>query len=203
MILAPAGREGGESVQGNQRFRQELVALLPRLRRFATSLAHDPAQADDLVQAACEKALSRRHQFSEGTRLDSWMYRIVQTTWIDELRAASRRRLQVVDCEASALELVPDHRPQQETEAILTLAAVRRAMATLPDQQQVVLALVCVEGLSYREAGDVLGVPIGTVMSRLARARLALTRLLQTVPENEGRAASRGGAELEVGNGTI
>ncbi len=73
-------------------FSDQLIAVLPRLRRFARGLAGSAAEADDLVQAACERALARAHQFQEGTRFDSWMFRIVQTIWIDQIRARDVRR---------------------------------------------------------------------------------------------------------------
>lgn len=159
----------------DQDFRRELVELLPRLRRFARALAGHPDRADDLVQAACEKALTKAHQWQPGTRLDSWMYRILQTTWIDDCRASAHRQSHLEEVD---LDTVADHGAVRHLEARTTLAAVRRAVRALPDAQRAVLGLVCVEGLSYREAADVMGVPVGTVMSRLARARLSLDRLV-------------------------
>lgn len=159
----------------DQAFRRELVDLLPRLRRFARALTGHADRADDLVQAACEKALARSHQWQQGTRLDSWMYRILQTTWIDDRRTAAHHQSHL---EEVPLESVADPGALRHLEARTTLAAVRQAMRALPDPQRAVLGLVCVEGLSYREAADALGVPVGTVMSRLARARLSLDRMV-------------------------
>lgn len=153
----------------------QLVALLPRLRRFARGLAGTADRADDLVQAACERALSRIQQWTPGTRLDSWMFRIIQTIWLDERRAAKVRSGEgTVEAEDAGAELSVDG--SREMEAHLTFDAVRRAMARLPEEQQAVLMLVCVEGQTYKEAADALSIPIGTVMSRLARARVALMR---------------------------
>ena len=179
----------------DQAFRKELVDLLPRLRRFARALAGQPDRADDLVQAACEKALTKSHQWRPGTRLDSWMYRILQTTWLDDRRASAFRlsHLEEVD-----IDSVADHGAVRRLEARTTLAAVRQAVRALPDPQRAVLGLVCVEGLSYREAADVLGVPVGTVMSRLARARLSLDRMVRA-----GQAAERPQKVSEVGDGTV
>jgi len=179
----------------DEAFRKGLIDLLPRLRRFARALAGRADQADDLVQAACVKALAKSHQWRGGTRLDSWMYRIVQTTWIDTCRASSLRQshLEAVDPDS-----VADHGSLRQIEGRLTLAAVRRAIRALPDPQRAVLGLVCVEGLSYREAADVLGIPVGTVMSRLARARLSLDRMVQAGP-----AAQRLQQTNEVGHGTV
>lgn len=157
----------------------ELVALLPRLRRFARGLAGVPDQADDLVQAACEKALSRIHQWTPGTRLDSWMFRIVQTTWLDQKRAQKVRTGEGrVDADSPLVEAELSVDGAREMESHITYDAVRRAMATLPDEQRAVMMLVCVEGQSYKEAADTLAIPIGTVMSRLSRARAALGRLV-------------------------
>ncbi len=148
----------------------QLIAVLPRLRRFARGLSGSAVEADDLVQAACERALSRAHQFQEGTRFDSWMFRIVQTIWIDQLRARDTRR---EEGEEEGLHVGTDE-PGRRAEARLALQEVRIALKELPPEQRVALLLVTVDGLSYKEAAEVAGVPVGTIMSRLARARVAL-----------------------------
>lgn len=160
-----------------QRIREELVALLPRLRRFASGLAGWDEDPDDLVQAACERALSRLDQFEPGTRLDSWMFRIIQTIWLDG-RRRSQRRTQTVALTGDIPETT-SNRAGPSAEAHLTLESVRREIARLPENQRIVLLLVCVEGLTYKEASEVLGIPVGTVMSRLARARFAVVRMLE------------------------
>jgi RNA polymerase sigma-70 factor (ECF subfamily) len=160
----------------------QLVGYLPKLRRFAYGLTGSIDEGDDLLQSACERALARTDQFEPGTRFDSWMYRILQTLWIDRLRSR-KRSLAVADSEA--LERYPGGDVAVETEARMTLAQVRREIARLVPEQRSVLLLVSVEGLSYREAAEVLGVPIGTVMSRLARARLSLGRALSEEPSAE------------------
>jgi RNA polymerase sigma-70 factor, ECF subfamily len=157
------------------RFGDQLIAALPRLRRFARGLAGSAVEADDLVQAACERALARRHQFAEGTRFDSWMFRIVQTIWIDQLRARAVRK---EESEVAEGRLGSDE-PVRLVEARLALDEVRRAVDRLPPDQRTALMLVTVEGLSYKEAAEVVQVPVGTIMSRLARARLALQRHLE------------------------
>jgi RNA polymerase sigma-70 factor, ECF subfamily len=156
------------------RFSDQLIAVLPRLRRFARGLAGAAADADDLVQAACERALARAHQFEEGTRFDSWMFRIVQTIWIDQLRA---REVRKEDGDVAEERLGSDA-PVRRVEARLALAEIRQAIQLLPPDQRTVLMLVTVEGLSYKEAAAVADVPVGTIMSRLARARTALQRHL-------------------------
>jgi len=157
-------------------FGDQLVAVLPRLRRFARGLAGSASEADDLVQAACERALARAHQFQEGTRFDSWMFRIVQTIWIDQLRARDVRK-ESGDVE---YERLGSDAAVRSVEARLALAEVRRAVDRLPADQRSVLMLVTVEGLIYREAAEVAGVPVGTIMSRLARARIALQQQLDS-----------------------
>jgi RNA polymerase sigma-70 factor (ECF subfamily) len=148
----------------------QLIAVLPRMRRFARGLTGSAVEADDLVQSACERALSRAHQFQEGTRFDSWMFRIVQTIWIDQLRSQNTRR---EDAEEAGMHVGTDE-PGRRAEARLALDEVRIALKQLPPEQRSALMLVTVDGLSYKEAAEVAGVPVGTIMSRLARARVAL-----------------------------
>lgn len=153
--------------------RLEIAALLPRLRRFGRALARTREDADDLVQAAIEKALARSGQWEAGTRLDSWMFRIMQNAWIDEVRARRRRgETFVAEDDAQAMGASTG---DTQVDAI----AVRQAVAQLNDDQRAVVALVLVEGLSYDEAAGVLGVPVGTVTSRLARARERLQDMLE------------------------
>lgn len=161
----------------------ELVALLPRLRRFARGLAGVPDQADDLVQAACERALARIHQWTPGTRLDSWMFRIIQTIWLDQKRAQRVRTGEGrIDADSPLVEPELAVDGAREIEAHITYDAVRRAMERLPEEQRAVMMLVCVEGQSYKEAADTLTIPIGTVMSRLSRGRATLARLIGEAP---------------------
>ncbi len=149
-------------------FQREMVELLPRLRRFARVLARTPADADDLVQLTVERALARTQQWTVGTRLDSWMFRIMKNAWIDETRA--RRRRDLVFAPEEAGEHVGDEgaaRVERRLEAV----EVERELARLPEDQRMAVALVLIEGLSYREAADVLEVPMGTLTSRLVRGR--------------------------------
>lgn len=152
-------------------FETELLAVLPRLRRFARALSRDAADADDLCQAALEKALNGRAGWQAGTRMDRWMYRIMRNAWIDIARARAR---------AAATFVAPDAGRDVALDGAATLEArseldaVAAAMATLPDDQREAVALVLVEGLAYREAAAVLDVPIGTLTSRLVRGRQAL-----------------------------
>ncbi len=151
--------------------RQQMVALLPRLRRFAYVLTRDLELADDLVQDVCLRALDRIGQWEEGTRLDSWLFRIAQNIWFDRLRSLkSRGQMETIDDGGEFMG--EDGRDIAESR--LALSDIANALEKLSPEQQVLIALVCVDGLSYKEAADTLQVPIGTVMSRLARARQAL-----------------------------
>ncbi|GLV25129.1 RNA polymerase sigma factor [Sphingobium sp. Cam5-1] len=156
-------------------FENDLLAILPRLRRFAVSLSRDRADADDLCQAALERGLRAREQWQPGTRLDSWMYRIMRNLWIDEGR--SRQRAVRTFAPEEAGEHV-GYAGDQHVEAHVMLSDVDRAMQALPDEQREAIALVLVEGLSYKEAAEILGVPMGTLTSRLVRGRGALIELL-------------------------
>jgi RNA polymerase sigma-70 factor, ECF subfamily len=153
----------------------QLIAVLPRLRRFARGLTGTAAEADDLVQAACERAITRAHQFQEGTRFDSWMFRIAQTIWIDQIRS---RNIRKEANEEEGLNVGTDE-SMRRVEARIALQEVQSALATLPAEQRAALLLVTVDGLSYQEAADVAEVPVGTIMSRLARARVALQAKLE------------------------
>ena len=157
-------------------FERELLALLPRLRRFARSLARDAADADDLVQVAVERALKAREQWQEGTRLDAWMMRIVRNCWIDEVRSRTRRAQTFAPEEAGAAVGVEAH---QDIERAAEMQDVDRAMNALPAEQREVIALVLVEGLAYKEAAAILEIPIGTLTSRLTRGRQALVQRLE------------------------
>jgi RNA polymerase sigma-70 factor, ECF subfamily len=153
------------------RFAEDLVALLPRLRRFALSLTGSVAEADDLVQAACERALRARDQWTPGTRLDSWVFKIIRNLWIDAIR---KRKTDSIVEGIDEVAHVEGEDGRQVTETALTLTDVNDAVSKLPEEQRAVLLLVCTEERSYQEAADMLGVPIGTVMSRLARGRRSL-----------------------------
>lgn len=152
-------------------FERDLTALLPRLRRFAHTLARDTADADDLTQAAVERALVARASFAAGTRMDSWMYRIMRNAWIDTARMR-RRAAQTFVAEEAGAEV--GDAGDRAIEARVELDRVGRAMATLPDEQREAVALVLVEGLAYKEAAAVLDIPMGTLTSRLVRGRAAL-----------------------------
>ena len=156
--------------------RREMLALLPRLRRFAYGLTGSVHDGDDLVQTTCERAIRGIDTWQAGTRLDSWMFRIARNQYLNQIRATKVRgqHLDVADL---------DTRVHSDgvgaAEAHLTLDAVRAIAARLPEEQRSILILVCIEGHSYKEVSDILDLPMGTVTSRLARARLTLRHALQ------------------------
>ncbi len=158
-----------------QAFERELLTLVPRLRRFARSLTRDAADAEDLTQVALERALKARSQWQPGTRMDSWMLRIMRNCWIDEVRSRTRRsRTFAPEEEGIGVSATVDG-----FERAADMQAIDQAMNQLPPEQREVIALVLVEGLSYREAADILDLPMGTVTSRLTRGRQALARKLE------------------------
>lgn len=174
-----------------ENIRSQMIEFLPRLRRFAYALTRNWELADDLVQDTCERALARADQWQPGTRLDSWMYRIAQNIWFDAGRAAKSRgeRADIDD-----IAEIQGSDGRNVTESRLTLAAVFSQMEKLPRDQQVLLALVCVEGLSYKEAAETLKLPIGTVMSRLSRARQTIAEALMDA--NPAATAAAAGGRL-------
>lgn len=153
------------------RFSEDLIALLPRLRRFALSLCRVADLADDLVQLTAERALAARDRFDPTSRLEPWLFRILRNAWLD---IARRRRTAGLTVELEDIDKADSHDGVATVEATMMLRSVEEAMDALLDDHRAVLHLVCIEELSYAEAAQVLGTPDGTVMSRLARARLAL-----------------------------
>lgn len=150
-----------------QAVREGLLPLLPRLRRLARALAGQLADADDLVQMVLERALTRAAQWRPDAPLDKWVFAIARNAWRDELRARGRSQNLFAPEEAGITAADGSSAPAQKLE----LAA---ALAALPPDHREVVALVLIEGMSYAEAAELLEVPVGTVTSRLARARATL-----------------------------
>lgn len=157
--------------------RDGLVALLPRLRRFGRALTRNQDDADDLVQLSIERALRRTEQWQPGSRLDHWVIGIMRNAWIDEIRVRKRRGALFAPEEAG------EHVGETPMQSLTERLDIQEAVSRLPEEQRIVIALVLVEGFSYREAADLLEIPIGTLTSRLARGRTALQALLS--PEFE------------------
>lgn len=159
----------------SETFSDDIIAFLPNLRRFAISLCRSPDTADDLVQITVERAFASRAQFDPGTRLEAWLFRILRNAWIDMTRRTKTRGTQIDIDEAPDASTVDGPRV---TENMLMLKSAHSVIQKLPDNQRDVIMLICVEELSYKEAAEILDTPIGTVMSRLARARLAIAEKL-------------------------
>jgi RNA polymerase sigma-70 factor (ECF subfamily) len=151
--------------------RAAIVGFLPRLRRFCIALGGDVDAGDELMQATVERALAKADQWLPGTKLDSWMYRIAQNLNIDKARAIRTRGIQM-DIAVLAEEPGTDGRLVIEQRSELDAAIA--AISLLSDDQRALMVLIAFDGLSYREAADILDIPIGSVMSRLARARDAI-----------------------------
>jgi RNA polymerase sigma-70 factor (ECF subfamily) len=161
-------------VQAPDAFRRQLLAAIPRLRRYARSLVFDAAAADDLVQTALERALAHWHQFDQRRDIVVWLVGITHHAFIDDRRR--ERRLRVVDPdEALAASDLQRYEPAPDIALRMDLVA---ALARLSPEQREPLLLVSVEQFSYAECAQALGIPIGTVMSRISRARTALRALL-------------------------
>lgn len=143
--------------------RDQVVALIPRLRRYARALVADPGAADDLVQDTLERALGKFHLWKPGTDLRAWLFTIMHNVHVNQIRR--RRESAAFDEEAMELPVRPAH------EGVLAARDLQRAIARLPREQREVLLLIVLEEMSYQEVASALEVPIGTVMSRLSRAR--------------------------------
>ncbi len=151
-----------------EEFRSRLVAFLPRLRRFCHGLAGDPDRGDDLLQAVVARAIERAEQWERGTSLESWIFKMTRNLHIDQFRAAKVRGITVELDEAALLH---DADAVAGLEARSELQAVRRALAAMPGDLREVMTVVVLDGQAYKDAAELLDIPIGTVMSRLSRAR--------------------------------
>lgn len=156
----------------NATINNDIAALLPRLRRFARTIVYNREDADDLVQIAVERALARSAQWQPDTRLDSWLFRIMKNAWIDEVRSRIRRD------NLFAPEEAGEHVGDQAAEAQQQRMAIEKAVGMLSEEHRMVVALVLVDGMPYKEASEVLEIPMGTLTSRLVRARTALQEIL-------------------------
>jgi len=149
----------------------QIIGLLPRLQRFALTLSRNRDDADDLVQSCAERAIERLDNWRNDSRLDSWLFRMMQNLWIDQLRAGRARIATVSD--GGQIDPMGDD-GRRTVEARSDLSAVMRSIMALSDEHRAVIMLIMVEGFAYREAAEILEVPVGTVMSRLSRARAVL-----------------------------
>lgn len=155
---------------------KEIIALLPRLRRFARSLTGSGPAADDLAQATVERAILHLDKWQPGTRLDSWMYRIAHNLYRNERRNEATRGAKHDEIEGSAVRSTDG---EQAALARMEFAAVSAAIAALPEDQRTALLLVAVEGLSYKEAAEVTGASVAALTSRISRARDTLKQVIE------------------------
>ncbi len=169
----PPNVESLRTDESIEAIRDRMLQLLPRLRRFCIALSGSAADGDDLVQDTVERALKNLHTWEPGTRLDNWMFRIAKNRFVDGRRAARRQGVVTVDAPEEAARVFTDG--ERLAESRLALQAVTAALRDLPQEHREVVTLVLIDGASYREAADILNIRIGTLTSRISRARAALT----------------------------
>ena len=162
------GREKKEN-----KVRRAIETQLPRIWRFALALSGDAVTADDLTQATCLRAIEKAHQFQGEKSPTAWFMTICRSIWLNEVRAAKIRASKSLDT-AIAMDLL--YKPTDAEMALVAKTVFAEVMA-LPEAQRETVILVYVEGFTYREAAEILSVPIGTVMSRLSVARKKLSKL--------------------------
>lgn len=180
-----------DAIASEEDIRAGLSQHLTRLWRYGVVLSRQRDVADDLVQATCVRALERAAQFTSGTRLDRWLFAILHSIWLNEVRSRRVRMGQgFVDADET---LVFDG--ARETETHVLAGQVLQRVQALPEAQRTAVFLAYVEGLSYREVAEVLDVPIGTVMSRLAAARAKLAESMGTATDERPAGSGR------LGNG--
>ena len=174
-----------EDLDPEEAIRRALVRFLPKLRRFCLALTASSADADDLCQATCERAIIRLDYWVPGTRLDSWLYRIAQNLHKNAVRDRNNR-LRLLEEKA----LVPDQSVGDQATPASDLEAleIRDHVLALPQEQREVLILICAEGYSYNECADLLGLPLTTVTNRLFQARMSLRQTMEAdMPDDESK----------------
>lgn len=165
-----------------------LVALIPRLRRYARALTGDRPRADDLVQDTLERAIAKWSLWRPGTDLRAWLFTIMHNVFVNQARRSARDAVPTDPQVLAELDLTD----AAAADSLVQLNGIERALARLPEEQREVLLLVSLEGLSYDEVAHTLGVPAGTVMSRLSRGRARMAALL------EGEESHDAGRRLKV-----
>lgn len=183
-IDSPSHKSGQVSADGHDPWREALIAMIPSLRAFAWSLSRNPSDADDLVQDTLIKAWTNRDRFQQGTNLRAWLFTILRNTWYTAL---SKRRREVQDSDGEhAASLTAD--PVQDLN--MELHALQAALNTLPPEHREALVMVGAAGLSYEEAAEISGCALGTIKSRVNRARTRLAKMLDLPEESEAEAGS-------------
>ncbi|MBB6125034.1 RNA polymerase sigma factor [Sphingobium subterraneum] len=170
----------GTNAQAPEEVKSRLVAFLPRLRRFCHGLTGDRDLGDDLLQATVERALVRHAQWQAGTSLENWVFKMASNLNIDRLRA---QRVRGISVEIEDAFDLPGGDELQRLEFRSELDAVRAALEAMPAELRAVITAVLIDGQAYKEVAELLGIPIGTVMSRLSRARQFVDVYVRRGPE--------------------
>ena len=160
----------------------QIEALIPRLRRYARAMVHDPAAADDLVQDCLVRALGKIHLWERGTDLRAWLFTILHNQHISLARQAARQR-DIIELQ----KYKPGSAPSPSQMVTLELRDLKRAIARLPEEQRSVILLVGLEGMRYEEVASVVNLPVGTVRSRVSRGRETLRMMTGLFPGRHSR----------------
>ena len=173
------------------RFVRDVLPLVDQLYRAALRYTRRPADAEDLVQETMVKAYSGFHRFTDGTNVRAWLFRILTNTWISSYRSAQRRVDEVFSADVAEVWPTAGGNPSAELAVLEAMGdeVVRDALQALPEGQRLVVYYADVEGFRYKEIAEILGLPLGTVMSRLHRGRAHLRALLMDVAASRGYAA--------------
>ena len=163
-------------------FARLLETEIPRLRRYARALTRDVSRADDLVQSCLTRAIAKQHLWQPGTDLRAWLFTILHNQHVNDVRRSVREGVSV-----PVEDMAPVLTVQSNATAVLQLRDLEAAIAKLPQEQRQVILLVGLEGMRYEEVADILGVPVGTVRSRLSRGRDQLRRLMDMGNDEETR----------------
>ncbi|HEX3536069.1 MAG TPA: sigma-70 family RNA polymerase sigma factor [Stellaceae bacterium] len=166
-------------------FARLLEIEIPRLRRYARALTRDVSRADDLVQSCLTRAIAKQHLWQPGTDLRAWLFTILHNQHVNDVRRSVREGISV-----PVEDMAPVLTVQSNATAVLQLRDLEAAIAKLPQEQRQVILLVGLEGMRYEEVADILGVPVGTVRSRLSRGRDQLRRLMDMGGDSEAIPAS-------------
>jgi RNA polymerase sigma-70 factor, ECF subfamily len=167
-----------------EEFGKRFEAEIPRLRRYARALTRNRIAADDLVQDSLERGLAKRHLWRQETNLRAWLFTVMHNQFVNQVRRGVREgiAISVSDSDPSAIR-------EADQGKRLELRDLDRALARLPEEQRSVVLLIGLEGMSYAAVAEVIGIPVGTVRSRLSRARTALRRLMDDLePDNQTEA---------------
>ena len=176
-------------------FKNALLAIMPRLKRYAKVLAVTPESSDDLLQATLERALKKQEQWQEDTHLDRWLFTIMSSIWKNEIRSRVVRQGNGL---TEDVYLLSDSSNENRRDRTLLYEQVFREVMVLPENQRVAILLIYVEGIKYQEAADILDIPLGTLMSRLARARMSLAEKFDEQNNNSTSAEKKKSTVIQL-----